>query len=281
MQRLVRNINTASDWFNIFTKVFGCLFSLLLFIFKCQAMTSCPTMLPQLKMTAEAIQKRQYRVEQREKRRRSFFINDYVLIKYPQLFKEANEAYLQMVSKYPGKADLTKVYYFKKWKAEMMSSREELMVPHLPVLIPSELLLQSLPEVQPTEQSSPEVQSTDVQSPPEVQSTGQSPPEVQSTDVQSPPEVQPTGQSPPEVQSTVVQSPPEVHQTVEVQTTTQDNLTSGMTLDEMRVTVDEMVRALQSDQELMDLVENFDLPDSVWNNELAVPDYVLESDLEW
>ena len=217
-------------------------------------------MLPQLKMTAQAIQKRQYRVEQREKRRRSFFISDYVLIKYPQLFKEANEAYLQMVSKYPGKADLTKVYYFKKWKAEMMRSREELMVPHLPVLIPSELLLQSLPEVQPTEQS---------------------PPEVQSTDVQSPPEVQPTEQSPPEVQLTVVQSPPEVQQTVEVQTTTPDNLTSGMTLAEMGVTVDEMIRALQADQELMDLVENFDLPDSVWNNELAVPDYVLESDLEW
>ena len=49
----------------------------------------------------------------------------------------------------------------------------------------------------------------------------------------------------------------------------------------MSVAVDEMVRALQADQELMDLVENFDLPDHVWNNELAVPDYVLESDLEW
>ena len=244
-------------------------------------MASCPTMLPRLKMTPEAIQKRQCRVEQREKRRRSFFISDYVLIKYPQLFKEANEVYLQMVSKYPGKSDLTKVYYFRKWKDEMMRSREELVVPHLPVLMPSELLLQIPINQQSTEQSPPEVQSTDVQSPPEVQSTEQSPPEVQSTDVQSPPEVQSTEQSPPEVQSTDVQSPPEVQQTVEVQTTTPDNLISGMTLNEMSVTVDEMIRALQSDQELMDLVENFDLPEHVWNNELAVPDYVLESDLEW
>ena len=49
----------------------------------------------------------------------------------------------------------------------------------------------------------------------------------------------------------------------------------------MSIAVDEMVKALQPDQELMDLVERFDLPDAVWDNELAIPDYVLETDLEW
>ena len=54
-----------------------------------------------------------------------------------------------------------------------------------------------------------------------------------------------------------------------------------MTLDEMSIAVEEIVKALQSDSEVMDIVKNFDLPDGVWDNELAIPDYVLEGDLDW
>ena len=63
--------------------------------------------------------------------------------------------------------------------------------------------------------------------------------------------------------------------------TQSNDIFSGMSLNEMDIAAEEIVRALQSDRELMDIVENFDFPDGVWNNDLAVPDYVLESDMEW
>ena len=63
--------------------------------------------------------------------------------------------------------------------------------------------------------------------------------------------------------------------------TQSNDIFSGMSLNEMDIAAEEIVRALQSDRELMDIVENFDFPDGVWNNDLTVPDYVLESDMEW
>ena len=206
-------------------------------------------------MSAQAIQKRNYRVVQKEKRRRSFFIHDYIRIKYPELFNEANGMYLQFSDKYPNNPDLTKTYYFKKWKAEMEKSENALMVPHLPVLIPADRLQQTVPKQQ---VQSPEVQPAEVH-----------PPEAQS------PEVQPSEVHPPEAQ------PLQVQQTVEVQTTDPNDLTTGMTLNEMSLEVEQLVNALQSDRELMDIVEGFDLPDAVWDNELSIPDYILESELEW
>ena len=206
-------------------------------------------------MSAKAIEKRNYRVVQKEKRRRSFFIHDYIRIKYPELFNEANGMYLQFSDKYPNRPDLTKTYYFKKWKAEMEKSENVLMVPHLAVLTPVDLLQQTVPKQQ---AQSPEVQPAEVH-----------PPEAQS------PEVQPAEVHPPEAQ------PLQVQQTVEVQTTDPNDLTTGMTLNEMSLEVEQLVNALQSDRELMDIVEGFDLPDAVWDNELSIPDYILESELEW
>ena len=179
--------------------------------------------------------------------------------------------YQQFVDKYPGKADFTKSYYLKKWQLEMDKANNPLMIPHLPILVPSGVLQQTTskqpPEVQ---QQPPEVQ----QQPPEVQ---QQPPEVQ----RQPPEVQ---QQPPKVQQQppeVQQQPPEVQQTVEVQTTEPDQLIAGMSLNEMSLAVEEIVNVLQSDRELMDIVEGLDLPDAVWDNELAIPDYLLEAELHW
>ena len=249
-------------------------------------------MLPALNMSAQAVQKRNYRVVQREKRRRSFFIHDYIRTKYPYLFTEANAMYQQFVDKYPGKADFTKSYYFKKWQREMDKPNNPLMIPHLPILMSSDILQQTTtkqpPEVQQqppeVQQQQPEVQqqqsevqqqqSEVQQQPPEVQ---QQPPEVQQQQPevqQQPPEVQ---QQPPEVQ----QQPPEVQQTVEVQTTESDQLITGMSLNEMSLAVEQIVNALQSDRELMDIVEELDLPDAVWDNELAIPDYLLETELHW
>ena len=140
-----------------------------------------------------------------------------------------------------------------------------MMMPHLPILVPQAILQQTFKQTA-DDQQPPE----DQQQPPQVQQ--QSPPE----DQQQLPEVQ-QQQHPPQVQ----QHLPEVQQTVEVQSSESNQLTSGMSLNEMSQAVDQIVNALQSDRLLMDLVEELDLPPAVWDNELAIPDYLLETDLDW
>ena len=54
-----------------------------------------------------------------------------------------------------------------------------------------------------------------------------------------------------------------------------------MTIDQMTIAAEEIVKSLQSDKELMDIVEGFDLPQAVWDNELSIPDYALENELNW
>ena len=53
-----------------------------------------------------------------------------------------------------------------------------------------------------------------------------------------------------------------------------------MSLAEMNLAAEQIVNSLQSDRELMDIVEELDLPDAVWNNKL-IPDYPLEMDLQY
>ena len=249
-------------------------------------MASDSSMFRKLNMSPQAIKKREFRVVEKEKKRRRVFINGYIRIKYPQQFNEANRMYAELSARYPNKLDLTKSYYFQKWATEIKKTENPMLIPHLPILMPSVLLQQvQQPEVQPAVHQ-PEVQLSEVQ-PPEVQQPEVQPavhqPEVQLSEVQPPevqqPEVQPAVHQP-EVQLSEVQ-PPEVQQTVEVETTEVLDLTSGMSLSEMSLAVEELTKALQSDRELMDIIEGFDLPDSVWDNELAVPNYIDEEDLLW
>ena len=231
----------------------------------------------ELCQSPQAIQKRNYRTVQREKRRRSFFIHDYFRTKYPRMFNEANGMYQKFVDKYPGRADFTKTYYFRKWQRETDKTRTDLMIPHLPILTSPDNLQQ-------TTQQPPE----EVQQPPQDQTTVQNVVEDQ-TDVQGSGEgqvaedqtdVQDSGEDQAAVQS-IIEDQTGVQNIVEVQTGESEQLITGMTLSEMSLAVEEIVNALQSDRELMDIVEGFDLPDGVWNNELAVPDYILETDLQW
>ena len=268
-------------------------------------MASISQILPTLKMTAQAIQKRNYRVVQREKKRRSFFVHDYVRIKYPQVFTETNRVYQQFMDKYPTKPDFTKTYYFKKWATEMDKANKPLMVPHLPILLSPERLQtvanQQTPDVQ---QQIPEVlhqpptigQFVQVQtSEPTETITGMSLDEMglvvdeimpnvqqQTPNVQQQtPDVQ---QQTPTVQQQipeVLHQPPTIGQAVEVQTSEPTETITGMSLDEMGLAVDEIMKVLQSDRDLMDIVENLDLPEALWQNELAIPDYVLETDYDW
>ena len=216
----------------------------------------------------EAVRKRNNRVVLREKRRKESFVHEYVRNKYPDIYAEANSTYQTFVEKYPEKPDFTKVYYFRKWQEKnkptdqqlCIPTGQQLYIPHLPVL--SRGLLNTTNDQEETLQ---EVQEETLQ---EVQEETLQ--EVQEETLQ---EVQ---------EETLQEVQEETLQEGQQQSPQQNNdLFSGMSLDEMNIAAEEIVRALQSDRELMDIVENFDLPDSVWDNELSIPDYVMETDLEW
>ena len=218
-------------------------------------------------MSSEAVKKRKYRLEQKEKRRRSFFVDEYVRIKYPQIYTEVSEIYQQMVDKYPGKCDFTKTYYFRKWVDSVNKTDKTLFLPRLPIL----QLPETLKEV--TQQ-----QAAEQHEPPAVGHV------IEVETFQSPHEPPVVGHTI-EVESS--QTPHEPHvvgHTIEVessQTPHEPPPCSGMSLDDMQIAVDEITRILQSDRDLMDIVENLDLPDSLWDNDLVTPDYVLEGDNAW
>ena len=208
-----------------------------------------------------AKRKRENRIALKEKRREHVFVNKYVQIKHPTIYTEAREMYKSFTEKYPGRADLTKTYFFKKWEGQIKQAvrqqQQQLYVPYLPIL--SNLSNGTNERVEVVEEGQQSQEETVAQEAP------QTPPQEAP---QTPPQEAP--QTPPQ---DAPQTPPQEPES-------NDNF-SGMTLDEMEIAAQEIVRALQSDRELMDVIENFDLPQSVWDNELSVPDYVLEGDLEW
>ena len=217
----------------------------------------------------EARRKRENRTTLREKRREDAFVNKYIQIKHPSIYTEANNMYKSFAEKYPGRADLTKTYFFKKWEGQIKSAgtqqQPQLYVPFLPIL--SDLSNATNPRVEIVDEGQQSQEETVVQEAP------QTPPQEAP---QTPPQEAP--QTPPQE---APQTPPqEAPQTPPQEPESNDNF-SGMSLNDMNIAAEEIISAIQSDRELMDIVENFDLPQSVWDNELALPDYVLEGDLEW
>ena len=209
----------------------------------------------------EAKRKKENRVALREKRREDAFVNKYLQIKHPAIYTEANNTYKSFAEKYPGRADLTKTYFFKKWEEQIKQTgtqkQHQLYVPFLPIL--SNLSNVTNERVEIVEEGQQSQEETVAQEAP-----------------QTPPQEAP--QTPPQE---APQTPPqEAPQTPPQEPESNDNF-SGMSLNDMDIAAEEIIRALQSDRELMDIVENFDLPQGVWDNELALPDYVLEGDLEW
>ena len=288
-------------------------------------MASSSSIFRELNMSVEAIKKREYRVIEKEKKRRNGFIEGYMRIKYPKQYHEANAMYEELSTRYPNKLDLTKSYYFQKWVMQFKKSENTMLIPHLPILMSVDLLNQSevqQPEVQhqsevqqPEAHHQSEVQQPEVHHQFEVQqpeahhqSEVQQPEAHHQSEVQQPevhhqfevqqPEVQhqsevqqPEAHHQSEVQQPEVHHQSEVHQpelqipevqeNVEVETTTPLDLTAGLTLNEMAMAVEDLTKALQSDAELMDIIESFDLPDSVWDNELTIPNYIDEGELFW
>ena len=256
-----------------------------------------------LSNNADAVRKRHNRVVQREKRRRTSFVHEYVRTKYPNVYTEANAMYQALTEKYPEKMDFTKLYYFKKWQKSIDLTRHQLYIPHLPVLCKDlfnptkdqqedqdqQPPYQEEPQQEDQQQQPPyqeEPQQEDQQQPPyqeePQQEDQQQPPyqeEPQQEDQQQPPYQEEPQQEDQDQQPPYQEEPQQEDQQQPPQQS--DNLFSGMSINEMNIAVDDMIKALQSDRELMDIVEGFDLPDAVWDNELSIPDYVLESDLEW
>ena len=217
-----------------------------------------------LNNTSEAIRKRNNKKTLKEKRREDKFVNRYIEIKYPDIHKEAISLYKSLVDKYPGRADITKTYFFKKWESKNQRKEPQLYVPFLPVL--SELPETTCVEIGEEGQQQEEIDEEGQQQE-EIGEEGQQQEEI-GEEGQQQEEVVEEGQ-----QQESPQTPP--------QEGILEDFGPTMTINEMSIAVEEIIKALRSDSEVMDIVENFDLPAGVWDNELSIPDYILEDDLEW
>ena len=207
----------------------------------------------------DAVRKRKNRADLREKRRQDAFANKYIQIKHPNIYAKIKTTYKVFFDKYPQSCDITKTYYFRKWEKQVRQQQVQLYAPHLPIL--ADLHEATNPRLEIVEEGL-QCQEQIPQSP--AQEETPQPPAQE--EIPQPPSQEETPQ------------PPTHEETLHPQN---NNLFSGMSLDDMEIAAQEIVRALESEQDLMDMVENFDLPDSVWCNELTIPDYVLEGDLEW
>ena len=222
--------------------------------------------------------------------------------------------------KYPSRCDLTKTYFFKKWEKSVIPKQSNIFVPHLPVLInqnqlknpqlnkspspPQEVNNENPSPPQEVNNESPsppqEVNNESPSSPQEVNNESPSPPQEVNNESPSPPqEVNNESPSPPQEFNNESPSPPqEVNNEnpsppqevdIEVPQPRQDlNIQNQpqidqpiMTLDEMAIAAEEIINALQSDRNFMDIVEGFDFPEATWNNDLIISDYVLETDADW
>ena len=220
--------------------------------------TSTPLVLSN---TSEAVRKRKNRLSLKERRREDKFVNKFIEIKYPDIHARAIDAYKVLVDRYPGRADITKTYMFKKWETETRRKEQrQLYVPFLPIL--TELPRNTNPENM--EEGQQQHQEEGQQHQEEGQQQQQEEPQKEIDE-----------------QGEAILEDPQIQFQEEIVGEGNNDICSDMTLDQMAITVEEIVRALQSDREVMDIVENFDLPDGVWDAELAIPDYVLEGDLDW
>ena len=320
----------------------------------------------QLSNNSEAIRKRNNRRDLKERRRKHTFVNNYVETKYPHIYVEISGLYENLADKYPGRADLSKTYFFKKWRRETKQpvNQQQPQASIVNQQPQASIVNQQQPQASTVNQQQPQASTVNQQQPqasivnqqqpqasivnqqpqasivnqqqpqtsivnqqpqasivnhqqPQASSVNQQQPKVpigtqQQTQIshsnqqhiplyvpflpvldrmenieegQGPPKIpriEETAQEPPKIPrlEETAQEPPQIPH-VEETRPENNTLCSGITLEEMFVAAEEIVQTLQRETELMDIVEKLDLPESVWNNELSMPDYVLEEDLEW
>ena len=228
----------------------------------------------------EAVRKRINRKNLKEKRRVDSFVSKYIQLKHPDIYAQIKDVYKTFVDRYPSRCDFTKTYFFKKWQKQVNMEPSKLYIPHLAILTKinqaaepprEEIPAESMSETPPREEIPAESTS---ETPPReeipAESTSETPPREE-IPAESTSETPPREEIPAESTS---ETPPREEILAE-------NLCLGMSLNDMTIAAEEIIRSIQSDRDLMDIVENFDLPPGVWDNELVLPDYVLEGDMDW
>ena len=243
-----------------------------------------------LNNASEKTRKRNNKNLLKEKRREDKFVSRYIQIKYPDIHNEAISSYKSLVDKYPGRADITKTYFFKKWESKNQRKEPQMYVPYLPILreLPETTRAEIVEEGQQQEEIGEEGQQQEEigeegQQQEEIGEEGQQQEEI-GEEGQQQEEIGEEGQQQEEIGEEGQQQEEigeEGQQQESPQTPPQEDFCSTMTIDQMSIAVEEIVKTLQSDREVMDIVESFDLPPGVWDDELSIPDYILEDDLEW
>ena len=259
--------------------------------------------------SSRGIRRRANSKKLKEKRREDSFVNKYIQLKYPEIYSEIKVSYNMFAEKYPSRCDLTKTYFFQKWKKQINMEQSKLYVPHLPILSKTKHLSKTRHGETTSSQPSPQSEHVSETSAPqpspqsehvsETSAPQQSPqsehvsetsapqPSPQSEHVSETSAPQPSPQSEHVSETSAPQPSPQsehVSETSAPQQSPQPQLEDpcmGMTLDEMTIAAEEIIRSLQSDRDLMDIVENFEFPEPTWNNDLVITDYVLETDEDW
>ena len=269
----------------------------------------------------EAVRKRLNRKKLKEKRREDSFTNKYIQLKYPHIYTEIKESYDMFVRKYPSRCDFTKTYFFKKWEKRINMEPSKLYVPHLPILAKRNQMTKSLHKEIPAPSESmnetPPAECMIETPPPESMNETPLPESMNETPppgcmIETPPpesmnetpppgcmnETPPPGcmnETPPPGCMNETPPPESMNQTPPPESMNKmppsgrmnetppqvEDLCMGMSLDEMNIAAEEIIRSLQSDRDLMDIVENFEFPEGTWDNDLVLPDYVLETDMDW
>ena len=198
---MVKNIDTASDWLNMFTKVSERLY--LAFISKMPKRTR-----------AQQQRFNEQRRANKSKSRQALFISEYIQAKYFDVYSEACSFFNDLNATYATKYDLRKTSEFRQWKmhinGEILKNRKRTPLQYLDVENVQQTSTgpQSPPPPQsPTGTERPPQSPTGTESPPQSPTGTESPPQSP-TGTESPPQ-SPTGTGSPPQSPTGTGSPPQ------------------------------------------------------------------------
>ena len=187
---MVKNIDTASDWLNMFTKASERLY--LAFISKMPKRTR-----------AEQQRYNEQRRANKSKTRQAVFISEYVQSKYFDVYSEACSFFNALNTMYATKYDLRKTSEFRQWKAHINGE-----VPKAPKRTCHRYLnVENTQQMSTFPQSSPPQSPTATECSPQT-STESSPPQSPITTESSPPQSPITTESPPPQSPITTESPP-------------------------------------------------------------------------
>ena len=77
-----------------------------------------------LSQTKRAIEAREWRAIKREKRRFNMLLNDFTNVKFGNVYRECWDFFESLNKKYPNKHDLTKTKDYKRWKSQILNDND-------------------------------------------------------------------------------------------------------------------------------------------------------------